>query len=326
MKGGFTIIQTIALSEDNELLFDVPLTAIQEQNFRWYWVDFEQPTKDEEKLLHSFFQFHALAIEDSLYRLQRPKMDYYEDFTFFVLHSICQENLKPEELTMFIGTNFVVTFHYTKLQELEVARDRIIQNPLKWAQGHLFVAYQIIDKIVDDYFPILYKIEDNLNEIEDTLSPTTVHLSMDSVFDVRTDLLRLRRTITPMRELLYRMLASEKLGFSTNERAYFGDIHDHLVRLAEILESNRELTADIRDSQLSINSNQMNRIMMTLTIISSVFIPLTFIAGLYGMNFVFMPELQWRYSYLAVLVVMLVIGVSMLLWFKKKGWLQLYKS
>lgn len=320
------MIRTMGFTKEQELIFDFPLHEIHNRNLLWYWVDLDQPTKEEETLLHTFFQFHALAIEDSLYRLQRPKMDYYDDFTFFVLHSICHDNLKPEELTMFVGENYVVTFHYTKLPELTIARDRISQNPMKWKQGHLFVAYQIIDKIVDDYFPILYKIEDNLNEIEDTLSPSTVHLSMDSVFDVRTDLLRLRRTIIPMRELLYRVLSSEKLGFTANERAYFGDIHDHLIRLAEILESNRELTADIRDSQLSINSNQMNRIMMTLTIISSVFIPLTFIAGLYGMNFVFMPELQWRYGYIIVLGAMLGIGIAMLLWFKRKGWLDLFKS
>ncbi len=320
------MIRTIGFTEENELISDFPLQDIHDRNFKWYWVDFDQPTSEEEVLLHSFFHFHPLAVEDSLYRLQRPKMDYYDDFTFFVLHSICQENWRAEELTMFVGNHYVVTFHATKLLELDTARDRISQNPTKWQQGHLFVAYQIIDKIVDDYFPILYKIEELLNEIEDTLSPSTVHLSMDSVFDVRSDLLQLRRTIIPMRELLYRIHSSERLGLSDNERVYFDDIHDNLLRLAEMLESNRELTADIRDSQLSINSNQMNRIMMMLTIISSIFIPLTFIAGLYGMNFVFMPELQWRYGYVIVLGIMLVTGISMLLWFKKKGWLRLFNS
>ena len=169
---------------------------------------------------------------------------------------------------MFFGENYVVTFHLDQLQELELARESIIRNPTKWDEGHVFTAHQVIDKVVVNYFPILYKIEDHLNDIEEKLSPTTIHLSMDFVFDVRSDLLRLRRTIIPMRELLYRMLNSEQLAFTKHERAYFSDIHDHLLRLAEILEMNRELTADIRDSQLSINSNQMNRIMMMLTIIS----------------------------------------------------------
>jgi magnesium transporter len=190
----------------------------------------------------------------------------------------------------------------------------------------VFKTYQIIDKLVDHYFPILYKIEDHLNEIEDQLSPSTVHLSMDYVFEVRSDLLRLRRTIFPMRELLYRMLHSERLGLTFNKRAYFTDIHDHLLRLGEIIEANRELTSDIRDSQLSINSNRMNSIMMTLTIISSIFIPLTFIAGVYGMNFDNIPELHWRYGYVIVLGAMFVTGAAMVMWIKYKGWLRIFKS
>ncbi|MDS9471390.1 magnesium/cobalt transporter CorA [Sporosarcina pasteurii] len=320
------MIHTIGFTDENELLFDFPLSEIHTQNFLWYWVDFDRPTGEEINLLHSFFQFHPLAIEDCLQRLQRPKLNYYEDYTFFVLHSISQEDLEAEEVNMFFGTNYVVTFHFHEPQELKDAKERIIQNPTKWEEGHVFTAYQIIDKIVDSYFPILYKIEDHLNDIEEKLSPSTVHLSMDFVFDVRSDLLRLRRTIIPMRELLYRMLNSEVLSFSITERAYFSDIHDHLLRLVEILELNRDLTSDIRDSQLSINSNQMNRIMMMLTIISSVFIPLTFIAGVYGMNFEHMPELRWRYSYLAVMAMMIFIGIAMLLWFKHRGWLRIFKS
>lgn len=242
-----------------------------------------------------------------------------------MLHAISEGNLMANELNMFFGEKYVVTFHLNKLQELEDAREQIIQNPTKWKEGHVFAAHQVIDNVVDNYFPILYKIEDQLNELEEKLSPSMIHLSMDLVFGIRSDLLRLRRTMIPMKELLYQMLNSEKLSFSKHERAYFNDIHDHLLRLVEILEMNRELTTDIRDSQLSINSNQMNRIMMMLTIISSVFIPLTFIAGVYGMNFDYMPELHWRYSYPFVLVIMLTIGSTMLLWFKHKGWLRLFK-
>lgn len=239
---------------------------------------------------------------------------------------MCNNNLKAEELNLFLGKNYVITFHHSIIQELENARNRIIDTPNKWKQGHIFVVHQIIDKVVDDYFPVLHKIEDHLNEIEDSLAPSTVHLSMDSVFDVRSNLLRLRRTIIPMRDLLHRMISSESLTLSANEKAYFSDIYDNLLRLGDILESNRELTADIRDSQLSINSNQMNRIMMILTIVSSVFIPLTFIAGVYGMNFDFMPELHWRYGYIIALSVMLVIGLAMLTLFKYKGWLRMFKS
>ncbi|MBE1555575.1 magnesium/cobalt transporter CorA [Sporosarcina limicola] len=319
------MIRTMGLTEDNEIIFDFPLAEISERSLQWYWVDFDQPTKNEESMLHSVFNFHPLAIEDCLDRLQRPKLDYYDSYAFFVLHSIRHEGLTAEELNLFLGENFVVTFHFTDIPELADARDKIIQNPTKWERGQVFMAYEIIDKVVDHYFPVLYKIEDHLNEIEEQLSLSTVHLSMDYVFEVRSNLLRLRRTIFPMRELLYRMLYSERLGFTSHEHAYFTDIYDHLLRLGEIIEENRELTSDIRDSQLSINSNRMNSIMMTLTIISSIFIPLTFIVGVYGMNFDYMPELHWKYGYAIVLGAMLLTGIVMMLWFKYKGWLRVFK-
>jgi len=326
LKEGVYLIRTMGLTTENKMVFDFPITDIHTCTFKWYWIDFDQPNDKETDLLDSFFHFHPLTIEDCLNRLQRPKVDFYDEYAFLVLHSLCDDNLKAEELNLFLGMNYVITFHTTKIQELENARKRIIENPNKWEQGHIFVAYQIIDKVVDDYFPVLLKIEGHLNEIEDRLAPSTVHLSMDAVFDVRSNLLRLRRTIVPMRELLHRMINSGSLKLAVNEQAYFSDIYDNLLRLGDILESNRELTTDIRDSQLSINSNQMNRIMMILTIVSSIFIPLTFIAGVYGMNFDFMPELSWRYGYISVLVIMITIGVAMFLLFKHKGWLRMFKS
>ena len=320
------MIRTIGFTDEKKLIFDFPLSEIHTQNFLWYWVDFDEPSEEEVSLLHSFFHFHPLAIEDCLHGLQRPKVNYYEDYAFFVFHAICRESLQAQELNMFFGENYVVTFHSNKLPELENVRESIIKNPTKWDGGHTLIAYHVMDEVVSNFFPILYKIEDHLNEIEERLSPTAVHLSKDLVFDVRRDILRLRRVFIPMQELLDQMLNSERLAFQANERAYFIDIQDDLLRLTDTLESNRELTADIRDVQLSINSNQMNRIMMTLTIISSVFIPLTFIAGIYGMNFEYMPELQWRFSYIAVLGLMLTIGIAMLLLFRHKGWLRIFRS
>lgn len=320
------MIRTIGFTNENKLIFDFPLSEVHTSAFQWYWVDFSEPSKEEVSLLHSFFHFHPLAIADCVQGLQRPKINYYDDYTFLILHAICHEDLKAEELSMFFGENYVVTFHLNERQELEDVRQRLIANPTKWGGGHTLIAYHVMDEVVNNYFPILYKIEDHLNDIEENLSPSTVHLSMDFVFDVRRDLLRLRRTFIPMQELLYQMLNSDRLAFQANERAYFNVVHDHLLRLIEMLELNRDLTADIRDMQLSINSNQMNRIMMTLTIISSVFIPLTLIAGIYGMNFKYMPELHWRYSYPVVLSIMFVVGISMLLLFKFKGWLRIFKS
>ncbi|MFS0688399.1 magnesium/cobalt transporter CorA [Sporosarcina sp. 179-K 8C2 HS] len=320
------MIWTMGLTTDDEFIYDFPVQEISGLSLRWYWVDFDQPDAEEASLLQSLFKFHPLALEDCYGRIQRPKLDHYEGYTFFALHSICHEDLIAEEVDLFLGENFIISFHYTQLQEVDKAREAIMQNPRKWERGHVYVMYEIIDKIVDQYFPILYNIEDHLDEIEEKLSPTTVQLSMEYVFEVRGDLLRLRRTIYPMRELLYRMLESKRLDFIPHEHTYFSDIYDHLIRLSDMIDSNRQLTSDIRDSQLSINSNQMNSVMMTLTIISSVFIPLTFIAGVYGMNFDRMPELHFQYGYPVVLIVMLIIGIAMIGWFTYKGWFRINKT
>lgn len=319
------MIRTLGITANQEIISDFRLEDIKEKRFEWYWVDIGEPTKEEEMHLSSFFHFHPLAIEDCLMRLQRPKADHYDGHVFFVLHTFNEETLEAEELNLFVGKDFVVTFHFPPMHELDQARQRIIQNPKNWDRGAMHATYQIVDKVVDAYFPIVYKIEDYLNELEDRLSSNISRLSMDQVFDLRSDLLRLRRTIIPMRDLLYRIMNSERINLQLTERAYFGDIYDHLLKLADMVESNRELTADIRDSQMSINSSHMNRIMMILTIVSTVFIPLTFIAGVYGMNFANMPELEWHYGYFIVLGLMLLIAISMLAWFKHKGWFNLFK-
>ncbi|WP_144512588.1 magnesium/cobalt transporter CorA [Bacillus sp. FJAT-22090] len=320
------MIRTIGVTTDRELISDFSLEDIKEKKLQWYWVDIGEPTKEEEMLLSSFFHFHPLAIEDCLLRLQRPKADHYDGQVFFVLHTFNEKKMEAEELNLFVGEGFVVTFHFPPMHELEQARERIIQDPNGWERGAMHATYHIVDKVVDAYFPIIYKIEDYLNEVDDQLSFDMRHLSIEQVFDLRSDLLRLRRTIIPMRDLLYRVMNSERIILHQTERAYFGDIYDHLLKLTDMVESNRELTADIRDSQMSINSSHMNRIMMILTIVSTVFIPLTFIAGVYGMNFKNMPELEWHYSYYIVLGIMLIVALAMLAWFKYKGWFNLFKN
>ncbi|MGN7233762.1 magnesium/cobalt transporter CorA, partial [Priestia megaterium] len=153
----------------------------------------------------------------------------------------------------------------------------------------------------------------------------SIALLMNDVFDIRSDLLKLRKTILPMRDLLYRIINSERLYIPAEQKAYFNDIYDHLIKLTSMVEANRDMTSDMRDNYLSLNANRMNSIMMTLTIISSIFIPLTFVVGLYGMNFDHMPELHWHYGYYIVLGIMALMTIGMILWFKRKGWFNVNK-
>lgn len=299
---------------------DLPLEELKAPDIAWYWVDFNVPTPQEGMMLHDFFRFHPLAIEDCFHFTQRPKLDHYEDHDFFVLHALNQLELNSYEVDLFVGANFIVSYHADELREIESVWALVPTDLKAHQRGPLFVAYLIMDKLVDQYFPSLYQIEEHLDAIEDNTRRLSVRRLMNQVFSIRSDLLKLRRTVFPMRDLLYRVLHAERIPGAADYRVYFTDVHDHLLKLSEMIESNREMTADMRDSYLSVNSNRMNSIMMTLTVITTIFMPLTLLAGIYGMNFDYMPELRWHYGYFVVLGVMGTTAAIMFWWFRRKGW------
>lgn len=311
------MIRSFAITNDHQLIEDMPIENLLHENIKWFWIDFEAPATEETDLLKTHFGFHPLAIEDCLHLLQRPKLDYYDGYDFFVIHTLNKQSLLPEEVDIFVGKNFIVTFHLAPSPEITIVRQKLLARNFDYEKGALHLFYHLMDKIVDEYFPAVYKIEDELNEIE--LEDAKQDL-MNKVFELRSQLLKLRRTIFPMRELLYRVLNSERVIIPKEERAYFMDIYDHLLKLSEMIESNREMTNDIRDSYISLNSDRMNNIMKTLTVMSSIFIPLTFIASIYGMNFEYMPELAWKWGYFGVLGVMSLVGSTLLFVLWRMGW------
>lgn len=316
------MINFIGVTKDNTIETAMDVSEVDFSDYQWFWVDFKEPTNEEVKHLSRTFRFHPLAIEDCLQRLQRPKLDFYEGYTFFVTHIVREEDKEiiKEELNYFVGENYIVTFHLSPSLEVEEVWNRLLSQENKEYGDSFEVFHQILDKTVDNYFPIIHKIEDDLDNIEGNIHHKSMNLLMNELFATRNMLLKLVHTINPMRDLLYRMLFSHHLNGVIERKEYFSDIYDHLLKLSDMIMSNRELTADIRDSYLSLNSHQTNNVMKVLTIITSIFAPLTFIAGIYGMNFEHMPELTWKYSYFFTLGLMAIIGVSMFIWFKKKGW------
>ncbi|KEK21074.1 metal transporter [Bacillus manliponensis] len=317
---GETMIKICAVTKDDEVLYDLSLEETEGENIAWVWIDLNKPTKEEYTyILQDHFKFHPLAIEDCLEYVQRPKVDFYDGYHFLVLHAFGEEGFEPHEIDLFVSDHYIVSFHFSHNNAIERAWDKIADRK-RMKKSPLHIAHTIIDQIVDDYFAPVYHIEDHLNAIDDNLTGETAGDVLEEVFDIRADLSRLRRTIIPMRDLLYRILNSTRFYRVSEHEIYFKDIHDHLLKLAEMIEASRELTADIRDSCFSLNSHHMNNIMKTLTVFSTIFMPLTFIAGVYGMNFENMPELGWKYGYFICLAVMAVIGGGMMVWFYKKGW------
>lgn len=314
------MIHTLAITKDMQLKEDLPLNELDGTNIKWYWVDFDSSDESESALLDTHFHFHHLAIEDCLHFLQRPKLDYYDNYNFFVLHALNNNGLTPSEVDLFVGSNFIVSYHKTHLEEIEEVRLKINTTENSWGDGSIYVFYQILDKLVDHYFPAVYRLEDQIDVIDDNVKGASLRKLLDRTFEVRSDLLRLRRIITQMRDLAYRILSSDHLKDIKEKHIYFSDVYDHLLRLTEMIESSLALTSELRDSYLSVNSHKMNKIMMLLTVVTTIFIPLTFIVGVYGMNFKYMPELELRYGYFIVLGIMLFIGIFMFTWFKRKGW------
>lgn len=317
------MIRTLVVTHQGEVLTDLPLQSIVDADYAWIWADFAAPTPEETLLLDTHFHFHPLAIEDCMHTLQRPKLDYYEDVQFFVLHALNEHTLEAEEVDLFLSKSFLVSYHHQEKAEMDEAWAMVkseIHSRKGWSGGPVAAAYTVMDKLVDKYFPSLYSLEDELADLESRGSSESVEELMSQVFNVRGRLLKLRRTIVPMRDLMYRIVNSQHVQSNGEERIYFGDIYDHLLKLTDMIEVDREMTADLRDSYISLNSNRMNSIMKTLTVITTVFMPLTLIAGIYGMNFRVMPELDWSYGYPAVLVLMLVLGAGMFRWFRRSGW------
>ncbi|MEG0771964.1 magnesium/cobalt transporter CorA [Clostridium sp.] len=314
------MLHIFALDKNLQLIENLTIEKLPKKDLAWYWIDFDSPTESEKKLLSSYFKFHHLAIEDCIHSLNKPKLDYYENYNFFILNALNKHNLQPIEVSLFVSDKFIVSYHEDKLQEILEASNRIRSNSHHWDQGPMYVTHQILDEIVDQFFPAIYSIEDALDKIDNNPDKKSIHKLIDEVFAIRSDLLKLRRIIYSMRDLLYRILNSERLNIFKDHKLYFSDVYDHLLKLSDMVEANRDMTSDIRDSYISINSNKMNTNMMLLTVITSIFIPITFIAGVYGMNFKYMPELEWKYGYFVALIVMSSISISMFFWFKRKGW------
>ncbi|MBS4199410.1 magnesium/cobalt transporter CorA [Bacillus sp. FJAT-49732] len=314
------MIRSIAINKNNECQMNIGIKELLNGDYLWYWLDFDRPTEEEIKLLKNPLHFHPLAIEDCINDIQRPKLDYYDEHFFFVAQAIKEECLKREEVNFFLSEKYIATFHQESSTEIDKVWDRIIKATSMENWDPIQVLYHVLDEIVDNYFPLVEKIEDVLNDIDENSNRRPMRLLLQDLYDTRHDLLSIRHVISPMRDLVYRIINSERLKEFRPKMEYFTDIHNHLVKLSEMIEENRELTTDIRDSYLSLNAHQTNRIMQVLTLITTIFMPLTFIAGIYGMNFVNMPELQLKYGYFGTLFVMVIIGSGMFVWFKRKGW------
>ena len=275
--------------------------------------------------LGKHFGLHPLIMEDILNTDHRPKMEDYGGYIFIVLKMLCldedTEEVEAEQVSLILGTNFVISFQEHEGDVFDSIRDRIKRHKGRIRkEGADYLAYALLDAIVDNYFVILEHVDERLENTEQELATNPSPATLGYIRHLKKQMIALRRSIWPLRELVSGLQRGESTLIQKSTLVYLRDVYDHTIQIIDTIESARDTISGMVDIYLSGLSNKMNEVMKVLTIFASIFIPLTFVAGVYGMNFEYMPELGWRWSYFSLLGLMALMGIGMVVYFKRKKW------
>jgi magnesium transporter len=272
------------------------------------------------------FGIHSLILEDIMHTIQRPKIEEFGDYIFVVVKMIYYDDkddeIKAEQVSIILGTNFVITFQEREGDVFYPVRDRI-----RKAKGRIrrmksdYLTYALIDTIVDHYFIVLEKLGEKIEGMEEELITNPTPATLQTIHTLKRELIFLRKSIWPLREVINVLERGELSLIHESTGIYLRDVYDHTIQVADTLETFRDMVSGMLDIYLSSISNKMNEVMKVLTMIATIFIPLTFIAGIYGMNFKYIPELEWHWGYAAALVLMGIIAFVMFMYFRNKKWL-----
>lgn len=272
------------------------------------------------------YGLHPLVLEDIVNTTQRPKIDEYEDYIFVVLKMLYydeDERIVNEQVSLVLGKNYVLSFQESEGDVFDSIRERIRHSKGRIrTQKSDYLMYALIDAVVDHYFSIVETLGNKIEDLETELFSGEAKETISSeVQQLKREILRVRRAISPLREVINRVEKMENPLIHQHTITYYRDVYDHLVQVSENIDIYREMIWSLMDMYMTSISNKMNEVMKVLTIMSTIFIPLTFIAGIYGMNFQNMPELDYKYSYFILIGLMVLIFVLMVFYFKKKKWL-----
>jgi magnesium transporter len=309
------------ISVDDPNLID----SYRTDNGKVVWVDVVDPRDADFSQLAEEFGFHPLAIEDCQKTHQRPKIDEYHGYYFLVMYEASlvgvERRLELRELNIFLGTNYVVSVHSQPLRAVDTAA-RLWPSWLDRADaGAGLLAYLMIDSVVDDYTPLLDTLSDRLDDLEDQIFGVFQPQVIEEIFLIKKQLLFLRRRVTPLRDVFNTLLRREQPIFPHEIHVYFQDVFDHLIRVADLIDTLRDMVGSTMDAYLSVSGNRMNMVMKRLTSMSAILMSVTLLAGIYGMNFKFMPELDWQYGYVLALGTMVVVALVLYLFFRRIQWL-----
>ena len=292
----------------------------------WVWVDLSDPTPDEARILTDVFKFHDLAVEDALSEIHHPKVESYGDYLYLILHGIdfreSEHYFKTQDVDFFVGAQFLVTVHPGVSRTIEEMRAVCSRNNLVLAEGSVALLHRIVDSMVDHYRPEIEELNDRLDALEDEIFTKPNPRLAKQILDFKSDVSSLRRVVLPQRDAMAR-LARREFPLIPEQMSYrFRDVHDHLVRLVDEAMFFQDRVTSLLDAHLSLVSNQLNGVMKVLTIIATIFMPLTVITGMWGMN-VPIPHLPGgqEAQFWWVGALMLMLAGTMLWYFRKQRWI-----
>lgn len=296
------------------------------------WVDFSGETpellSEARRVMLDIFQFHPLTVEDLLETRNQPKVEAFPNYIYFVLHGVKPEitsvtNFVTKELDGYLGTNFVVTFHIERFKSIKIVKQLVRSSPISCQKGAAFLLHEILDQLVDLYMPLIDDFDVSINDLEERVfeMKRNNNIVLEEIMNVRRSLARLKRISARQLEVLYRISHGEFEQIPEGVLPFYRDVHDHLLRISDLAESYRDIVGGLFDIRFAVVSNKTNEIMKTLAVLSAIILPLSLIAGIYGMNFQEMPELKSRYGYFLTLGAMILISIALLFYFWRRGWI-----
>lgn len=289
------------------------------------WLDLVDPSPVDIEILQRDFGFHPLAIEDATRRPQRPKVDSYGHYYFVVFYCIGLNEetgrIESSPLYLFVGANYLVSVHNDVIEQVADTARRWGEPGSPLGDGIGALIYALLDAIVDDYFPVMDKVAERVEDLEQRIFEEFDEGALQTIFQLKKDLLNMRRVVAPERDVLNVMLRRDIPVFGQEDVTYLQDVYDHIVRITDNLDTYRDLLSSVLDSYLSVQSNRLNQIVKVLTVASICLMSAGLVAGIYGMNFEYMPELHWRYGYAWALGLMAVVSASLIVFFRRIKWL-----
>lgn len=308
---------------------DLPALLADKSNI--VWVDFLAETDDEillaKDVLLNTFRFHHLTVEDCIETRNQPKVESFPDYLYFIVHGVKNEtdssNFVTTELDAYLGDNYIVTFHLERFRSIKKVKQQIRSTPFACQRGVAYLLHQILDQLVDYYMPVVDDFDSSINELEDRVFQMKEgsNLILEEIMDLRRSVARLKRISARQLDVLYRISHGEFPQIPDNILPFYRDVHDHLVRISDLSESYRDLVSGLFDIHFAVVANRTNDVMKIMTIFSSIMLPLSLIAGIYGMNTHLLLDEKDPNNFWYILGSMLFVALLLMIYFWRKGWI-----